>query len=638
VNQRTKYLEDAASQAKLGFWEYNQEESRFHWSDVVYEVFGLEADTALKLETVAELYGPDSSGVLTRAIELALQDAKPFSLVSEIETPSGQRKWIRTQGQVDDQQSADSRQVVGTIQDISEIRQLDRVTQESEMTLNQVEQITHIGRWSVGLTDGSVYHSDEIKRIFGYEPSEYALSVEDAINAYHPDDRDEVVRLFNKAVETGEGYEFDLRIVQPSGDMRFVHSKGYTEQDETGTVTRVYGIFQDVTERKEMEERLHQSEKMKAIGQLAGGVAHDFNNQLTVILNFASLIKRSLKEGSAQIRFVDRIIDGVSRSADLTSQLLAFARKGKYVVSTVDMNNVISEVVSMVGHSFDKKIKITHNASDSPATISGDVSQLQNALLNLALNSRDAMPDGGELIFSTSRVILDEETLKNTALETMPGECLRLMIRDNGEGMDATTQTHIFEPFFTTKEQGRGTGMGMASVYGTVKNHHGAIEVESKVGEGTTITIHFPLVSETTSLAEEPITPVRETSGQILIVDDEEGVAESLSMLLDNEGYATTTCSTGRAALDEFEKSWKTVDLVLLDMIMPDMNGVETFHAMKAIHPDVRVVLLSGFTFTEEARRITDAGAAGFLPKPVAPGDLLQTIADVLGTDAASSD
>jgi PAS domain S-box-containing protein len=626
-------LEDSAAHAKLGFWEYDPQRSRFRASDVVYRVLDLDASVEVDLEAVSKACVSEPAGMLTRAVELAVKEGKPFSLVSEVQTASGQRKWVRIQGHAVERSDARSHEVAGTLQDISEIRLLDRITQESEMTLNQVEEITHIGHFSVSLEDGSVFHSDEIKRIFGYEPSEYALSVEEAIEAYHPDDRAEVVRLFNRAAETGEGYEFDLRIVRPSGEIRQVHSKGYTEQDEQGKVTRVYGVFQDITELKEMEDRLHQAEKMKAIGQLAGGVAHDFNNQLMVMSSFASVLDKRVQEGSVEHSCVSGILAGVSRSSELTKQMLAFARKGKYVVTTVDMDALISEVVSMARHSFDKKIRITHHASVRPATIAGDVSQLQNALLNMALNSRDAMPQGGELTFATERVTLDEPALKGTDLDAQPGEYLRVSICDTGVGMDAATQKHIFEPFYTTKEPGKGTGMGMASAYGTVKNHHGAIDVQSEVGAGTTITMHFPLAVGKNARSEALGPSTERTGGRILIVDDEDGVAAAVAMMLEANGYETARCANGREALNEFKHSRQDTNLVLLDMNMPEMNGVETLAGLKAIDPDVKVILISGYSLADEAERVTDEGAAGFLVRPFTEAELLRTISEVLHRD-----
>ena len=758
-------LEQAAAQAKLGLWEYDPKTSRLIGSRIVFDIFGLPSTIEAELETVSQLLDPKSSGKLVRALDLAQNQDKPFSLVSEVQTPSGQRKWVRIQGQASGSRGSEPRRVFGTVQDISEIRLLDHITRESEMTLNQVEQVTHIGHWSVSLTDGSFYHSDEIKRIFGYEPSEYALSVEEAINAYHPDDRAEVIRLFNRAVETGEGYGFDLRIIQPSGETRYVHSKGYTERGEQGNVTRVYGVFQDITERvlaesalreseasikalidlvhtaiivhgkngevllsnrmanrllaplttnvvgkgltdpawrfvfedgqeaaveelpasrilatcepvenlvlgrrdergvawmlvngvpvfdengilskiiisfvditdrKEMEGRLHQSEKMRAIGQLAGGMAHDFNNQLMVMQSFAELLDESLDEGSFEHSCVEAILAGVSRSAQLTKQLLAFARKGKYRVKTVDVDGLIAEVASIARHSFDKKIRVTHHANANPATIAGDASQLQNALLNMALNARDAMPEGGELVFTTARVTLDEQALKAESFDAEPGEFLRVTVRDTGLGMDAATRTQVFEPFFTTKGPGKGTGMGMASVYGTVRNHHGSIELESTPGVGTTITMHFPLVRAQDEEPEEPTSKSPKAGGRILLIDDEQAIAASLSMILSRRGYETMTHTNVREGLREFEKSWRRTDLVLLDMIMPEMNGMEVFHAMKAIDPKVKVVLVSGYSFTDQAKQLEEEGAAGFLVKPVSAKQLLETISDVLAVE-----
>ncbi|MDD9966375.1 MAG: PAS domain-containing protein [Myxococcales bacterium] len=765
LRRRMGQLERAAAQARLGVWEYEREGDGFTGSRAVHEAFGLDATDVPDLERISQMYAPATSEMLMRAVRLALEDGKPFSFVTEIQTPAGQHRWVRTQGSVAQEAGSGASRVLGTVQDISEIRLLDRVMRDSAMTLDQVEEITHIGHWSVSLTDGSFFHSDEVKRIFGYEPSEYALSVEEAIEAYHPEDRAEVVRLFNRAVETGQGYEFDLRIVQPSGDIRHVHAKGYTEKDDSGKVTRVYGVFQDITERvlaeralreseasmkalvdgvhtaivvhgpngeillsnqmanrllaplatevvgkdlsdpawrfffedgrpvgidelpvstvlrtkepienlvlgrrdgegfawllvngvpvvdkggditrviisfvditehKEMEERLHQSEKMRAIGQLAGGVAHDFNNQLMVMLNFAELLKESLDPESIEQSFVDRILWGISRSSELTKQLLAFARKGKYVVTTVDINKLIAEVTSMVSHSFDKRIRITRQLDADPASVVGDVSQLQNALLNMALSARDAMPAGGELAFRTELAMLDERFLAEAGLELSPGPHVRVAISDTGIGMDEGTRKHIFEPFFTTKLQGKGTGMGMASVYGTVKNHHGAIDVQSEPGSGTTITMFFPLAAVEGHDAEEPALTEQRGGGRILVVDDEEGVATSVSMVLSRKGYEVVTCASGRDAVEEFRKSWRHTDLVLLDVIMPEVSGSEVFRALKAIDPGVKVILMSGYSFTDEAKKIISEGAASFLLKPVGAKELLGKITESLGNE-----
>ena len=258
-------LEKIGSLAKIGAWEYNPQDLQFSWSTEVYKIFEITDAVELNLDRVLKLYPDESSGIILRAVNLAIEKGKSFVWDSDIITASGNCKRIRTQGEVVQNERSKSKHLFGTIQDISEMLLIDRVRQESELTLNQIEQITHIGHWSVNIINGSFFHSDETKRIFGYEPSEYALSVEEAINAYHPDDRDEVIRFFNRATETGEDYEFDLRVIQPNGKIRNVHSVGYTEQNEDGKVIRVYGVFQDITERKQSEEKLKETNALLRI-------------------------------------------------------------------------------------------------------------------------------------------------------------------------------------------------------------------------------------------------------------------------------------------------------------------------------------------------------------------------------------
>jgi PAS domain S-box-containing protein len=257
VDKHQVQLEKMGALAHIGTWEYDITSSQLFLSNEVYKILELKISSSIDMQQFLDFYTDDSRSKMQQALNLAITNDKNFIREAEIETSSGKSKKVRTQGEL--VVSDSGKKIFGIIQDISEIRLLDQISHESELTLNQIEEITHIGHWSVNTVDGSIFHSDEIKRIFGYEPSEYALSVEEAINAYHPDDRDEVLRLFNIAVETGEGYEFDLRIVQPGGAIRQVHSKGYTQKDDSGKVIRVYGVFQDITHHKETEDALVKS-------------------------------------------------------------------------------------------------------------------------------------------------------------------------------------------------------------------------------------------------------------------------------------------------------------------------------------------------------------------------------------------
>ncbi|MBF0433085.1 MAG: response regulator [Fibrobacteria bacterium] len=388
--------------------------------------------------------------------------------------------------------------------------------------------------------------------------------------------------------------------------------------------------FEVTTKRKKIEEQLRQSEKMQAIGQLAGGIAHDFNNQLVVIMGFAELAKKMVDDNSKTAFYINNIISGALHSADLTKKMLAFARKGKYIITMVNINETISEVASILKHSIEKNIIIKTDLQAEPSTVSGDVSQLENAVLNIALNARDAMPDGGELSFSSSVVTIDQKYINSRNYIIKPGEYLKICISDTGTGMDKKTMDHIFEPFFTTKPQGKGTGMGMASVYGTVKSHSGSIEVESTPNKGTSISLFLPSVSGAVLKKEISEVPTVKQGSRILIIDDEESVAASLKMTLVSEGYLAVTSNSGKEAIKIYQDSWKNIDLIILDMIMPELSGQETFFELKKINPDVKVILLSGYSLTKEIKSIMKDGAKAYIQKPVLKKDLVSTISGVL--------
>jgi PAS domain S-box-containing protein len=398
------------------------------------------------------------------------------------------------------------------------------------------------------------------------------------------------------------------------------------------------GSALDITERKLAEAegatlraRLLHSEKFEAIGHLAGGVAHDFNNQLTAIMGFGETLEETL-ENEQQKRFVRNIMRACQRSADLTRKLLAFARKGIVLSEPVDMHEIIREVVGLLKHSLDKRITLQTRCGASRRVVMGDPTQLQNALMNLAINARDAMPEGGTLAFETSVLTLDEDYCRAMPYEIEPGVYLQLVVADSGVGMAAETLDHIFEPFFTTKELGKGTGLGLASVYGTIKQHNGYIQAQSALDQGSRFNIFLPLsdVPMAKPIPPTPLEPHR-GSGHILFVDDEALVAEVASEILTNLKYQVTLCRDGQEAVEFYATAWEAVDLVILDMVMPRMGGKDTFHALRQINPGVKVLIVSGFSIEGEAQQLLNAGALGFLQKPYRSVELVKEVAKALG-------
>jgi two-component system cell cycle sensor histidine kinase/response regulator CckA len=394
--------------------------------------------------------------------------------------------------------------------------------------------------------------------------------------------------------------------------------------------TRFLAVVRDVDARKGMEERLRQSEKLEAVGQLAGGIAHDFNNQLAGIVGYADLVRSDLKDGTDLANNVDRILVAAKRAADLTGQLLAFARRGKYQSAAVDVNVLVEEVLSLLRHSVDKRIEVRQELTARPSLTLGDASQLQSAILNLAINARDAMPEGGAVTVATRLRELEEGDGRSESEDLPPGNYVEVEVTDTGTGIDADTQRRVFEPFFTTKPMGKGTGMGLAAVYGTVKNHGGTIAVESERGRGSTFRLLLPLYEGPVLPDEQGALPRPERAARVLVVDDEEEVCRVTSRMLTRMGHTAFVRQEGKAAVEFYREAWRDLDLVVLDMSMPKMSGRETFTALRRINPDAIIVLTSGFTFDDDVRSLIDSGARGFIQKPFDAEEFTRVVAEAL--------
>ncbi len=404
--------------------------------------------------------------------------------------------------------------------------------------------------------------------------------------------------------------------------------------DKSGGLSGAVFVISDITERKRAEEekaklegRLLQARKMEAIGTLAGGIAHDFNNLLMGILSYTSLMLMKTDKSHPLYEKLKIIERQIQSGADLTRKLLGFARGGKYEVQPVNVNDLIIKTSEVFGRA-KKEITIQTKLQEDLHAVEVDSGQIEQVLLNLYMNAWHAMPSGGELYLKTRNVVLDEQYCR--PFDAKPGLYVKISVIDTGVGMDAETMQRIFEPFFTTKDIGRGTGLGLASAYGIIKNHGGIISVYSEKGQGSTFTLYLP-ASEKEILAEakpgEGIIPGHET---ILIVDDEEPNVESLKELLETLGYKTLTARNGREAIELYREYPKGIHLVILDMIMPGMNGRETFLKLKEIDAEVKVLLSSGYSIDGEAAKILDLGCSGFIQKPFRVAQLSQKIRTVL--------
>jgi PAS domain S-box-containing protein len=401
--------------------------------------------------------------------------------------------------------------------------------------------------------------------------------------------------------------------------------------DASGRPIEFLGVSRDITDRKRLEGQLLQAQKMESIGTLAGGIAHDFNNLLGGILGFASLTKSKIPIEHQIYEYVDTIEKSATRAAKLTSQLLAFARGGKYEPRPINLNSIINETLEIIGRTFDKSIEIETSFCDAIPTVEADAGQMQQVIMNLCVNAHDAMETGGKLILRT-----DVETVTHTYFKAnmtvQPGAYVTMTVSDTGIGIEKDEVQRIFEPFYTTKKPGKGTGLGLSMVYGAVKNHGGFVNVYSEPAMGTTFKVYLP-ASDKPEL-HEPDESGRATGGNelILVADDEEAIRTLAKEILESHGYRVMLAEDGREAVDLFEKHHGELGLVILDMVMPRMGGRETFLKMKELNPQARALLSTGYSQDGKAEEILKSGVRGFIQKPYQVDTLLSKVRSVLDT------
>jgi len=363
----------------------------------------------------------------------------------------------------------------------------------------------------------------------------------------------------------------------------------------------------------QLQLQLAESQRMEAIGTLAGGIAHDFNNILAGILGELSVLDLGLDAGDVSHARIQDVLALVSSGSDLTKQLLALARRAPHDAKPLDLSRVLTKTSMMFGRTR-KEIEIRLDFSPALLAVLMDRTQLEQILLNLLVNAAQAMPRGGQLFLSAENVELADSDAARSGVA--PGRFVKLKVKDTGIGMDAATQARIFEPFFTTKGPGKGTGLGLASVYGIVKSHAGFISVESEVGQGTTFSVFLPATEQPTPDEKTPAPVIVRGSGTILVVDDEQHILRALSRLLETLGYDILTASSGRDAIDIVRRRGLGISLVILDMIMPEMSGAQTYDLLRKVAPGIKVLLSSGYSIETQAQDMLARGCKGFIQKP----------------------
>ena len=517
--------------------------------------------------------------------------------------------------------------------DITDRKRAEEALKENEKRYKEAQRMGHVGNWEYELETENFWGSQEAKRIYGFDPESKEFTTEE-VESCIPE-RERLHQALLDLIEKNIPYNLEFEIRPVSGpDKKIIKSIAEVTRDASGVPMKVVGVIQDITQQKEtekamvkLERQLRQSQKMEAIGTLAGGIAHDFNNLLMAIQGRTSIMLMKKDSSHPDIRHLKGIENNVESAAELTRQLLGFARGGKYEVRPTDLNELVKKENRMFGRT-KKEITIHGKYAEDLWSVEIDQGQIEQVLLNLYINAWQAMPGGGNLYLETENVTLDEDYAKPFSIA--PGRYVKISVTDTGVGMDKATQERIFEPFFTTKGMGRGTGLGLASAYGIIKNHSGFINVYSEKGHGTTFNIYLPASEKEVIEEKEPTGDTLRGTETVLFVDDEDMIIEVAGELFEQLGYKVLTAGSGREAIETYEKNKEKIDIVLLDMIMPDMSGGETYDKLKEINPDIKVLLASGYSMIGTATEIMGRGCSGFIQKPFKMKELSQKLREIL--------
>ncbi|MDD3095686.1 MAG: response regulator, partial [Candidatus Marinimicrobia bacterium] len=508
--------------------------------------------------------------------------------------------------------------------------------------LNTAFDAAQIGTFTVLLPDMKWIPDKQLMRLYGIEGEERELPLSQWYERVHQDDLPPLLKNNEKFFQTHSSTcKFEFRLKDRENQYKWFRcSMQVIEYDNKGNPALIIGVSIDITREHEMldtireqEESLAQSRKLKAMGQLTGGIAHDFNNMLATILGFAELLSEELQDNEDLHYYCKNIIDTCERAATLTNQLLTFARKQRKQSTAIDMHDLILGSIDLLRHALNKSTLIRHHLMAREHYIIGEFTQLQNVILNLAFNANDAMPEGGVFELRTENVSIYKEDHAKYPLDVEPGNYIMLQVRDSGVGMERDVLSKIFEPFFTTKSAGLGTGLGLSSVYGTVNAHNGYIYAESAPGKGSIFYLLFPvsaLKPKDNPKAQTLLLRKAHAGNTILIIDDEEAIRKMLKKSLDYMGFAVLEAGTGDAGIRIYREHQKSIGLVILDVIMPGMDGVETYQKLREINPDVAVLISSGFANNEQTQALREMGVGAYLKKPYRQSDLQKTINKVL--------
>jgi two-component system cell cycle sensor histidine kinase/response regulator CckA len=602
--------------ARMGTWDVDLATGVTAWSAGLRMLLGVSDDAPAGLRGFLDVVHPEDGERVARIIRESRAAGKGFEIETRSVRPDGEVRWLLGRSSPVVGRDRDPVRMLGVAADITERKVVEEELVRSEETLRLAQAAAQLGAWDWDIVSDELRWTSGVYEIFGLDPTRYEPSHETMSEHIHEDDRagfdDEVRRAL---ASDSSYYEQPCRIVQPSGEIRWVINRGTIVRGDDGVAKRLIGITLDDTERKRVEARLRQAERLEAIGQLAGGVAHDFNNLLVAIRGYGELALGKLtREEHGVAHDIEAVLSAADSAAGLTKQLLAFGRRQVLTPTVLDLNEIVRDTTSLLQRLIGDNVELVLRLGSRPVIVKADRGQLEQVITNLAVNGGDAMPDGGVLTIQVT-------STKGTGL---------IIVTDGGQGIDAVTAGRIFDPFFTTKGE-KGTGLGLATVHGIVAQSGGQISVDSEPGHGASFTVRLPLSRDELERPDEAEAPRNDHGTEtILVVEDDPSVRTVVATMLESRGYEIVGAADGEDAIGRFRDEDCTISLVVSDLMMGSLGGRETIERIRRLAPTTKVLYMSGYSDDSSTLTCELTPETGFIQKPFSGDELATRVRDLL--------
>jgi len=641
LRKNEERLRSALASSHLGSWEWDIPMNKVTWSDMVESIFCLSPGTFDGTYTgYLELIHPEDRSDVLGTIERLLEgEGVDYAVIHRTRASDGSLQWIEANGQLYRDEEGTPLRLLGTVKNITEEKRRETLRLETEHALRQSEERfrsmmydSPIGTAIVAPDGRWIDVNPSLCEIIGYTRDE--LLVTDVQSVTHPDDLEEDLE---QAYQLLDGkinkYQIEKRYVHKDGRSIRVQLNTSLVRHLDGTPRHFIAHIQDITQRHQLEEQHRQTQRMESIGQLAGGIAHDFNNIIAAILMQAEMAALHEANPEATNNLLKDIKLSAQRASELTRQLLLFGRKQVMHMRVVDLNNVVLKLSKMLQRLLREDIHIEMKLHSSPLPVNGDTGMLDQILINLSVNARDAMPKGGNLDIETFPITVKRGLAPASRPDLEPGQYVCLRVRDTGAGIDPADMPNIFDPFFTTKEEGKGTGLGLATVFGIVKQHGGTIHVDSEPDAGATFDVIFPMVVEAALESDPAVAEGKVVGGTqtILLVEDNEAVRAIARQVMQGHGYTVLESASGREAIAAWSDPTVPIDLLITDLVMPGgVSGFDLALALYAKRPNLKVIFMSGYSVDLAGHALELSEGQQFMQKPFTADQLMNEIRTML--------